>query len=264
MLICSRKSKKRSGVGCAAAGDLGEGLATQLGQSRCNRCYKSRFISLAAARDWSQEWAIGFNQETILRHLLCAGMGGFRLRERHRPTEADEETEGKESLHFVGRTTPAMHHTSGATALSMPLSELKQHRLGRIPTMNDHRQIKLHGQIQLRSEHLQLTLEIGLPEQIETEFTNGDDPGIIERGFSQHSQGVRLPMFSVQGMHSDGVAKLRETISKSSDRRDLSGLHTGMQQGSHTGLPPALCHLIKIVIEVSKNDVAVTVNQCWG
>ena len=73
-----------------------------------------------------------------------------------------------------------MHHAGWTTALCLTRTQLSQHRLRRIPAMNDHRQTKLNGQIKLRTQYRKLFVQILLPEQIESKLTNGDHALILQ------------------------------------------------------------------------------------
>ena len=140
-------------------------------------------------------------------------------------------------------------------------TKLDQHRLGRIAAVNDHGQVQLHRQIQLGPEHRQLLLEVLVAEQIQPQLANGHHAGVIEGGGPEHGRRVALPVLGIQRVHAHGVAELGETIGQGPDRRDLRGLHTRVKEASHASIAPALGHLLQVVVEIAKDDVAVAVDQ---
>ena len=105
--------------------------------------------------------------------------------------------------------------------------------------MNDHRQVQLHRQIQLRTQHSKLLLQILVTEEIESEFTDGDHPIILEGRPTQHSHRVIPPMLGVQWMDADGIAHLRKPISQGADRRNFRGFNAGVEQSTNPSLTPA-------------------------
>ena len=106
-------------------------------------------------------------------------MGGLRLGKGDGATEADVKTEIQKVVHFIRGAAPAVHHPSRATALSLAGPQFIQHRLGGIPAVNDHRQVQLHRQIQLRTQHSKLLIQILFTEEIEPEFADGDYPIVL-------------------------------------------------------------------------------------
>ena len=76
-----RESEQTPGVGGAAAGHAVEVDAAQFSHPRGNGSHEGRLIALTPAGHRCQEGAIGFHQETILRHLTGAVVGGLRLGE---------------------------------------------------------------------------------------------------------------------------------------------------------------------------------------
>jgi hypothetical protein len=68
-------------------------------------------------------------------------------------------------------------------------------------------------------------------------------------------------MLRIQRMNANGVAKLGEAIGQRSNRRNLRRLHTCVKEAPHTGITPALSNLLQVFVEISKDDVAVAVNQ---
>ena len=148
-------------------------------------------------------------------------MGGLRLGEGDGAAEADVEAEVQELVHFIGGAAPAMHHPARATALRLAGPKFLQHRLGGIPAVNDHRQVQLHRQIQLRTQHSELLFQVLVTEEVESEFTDGDHPIVLKGRPTQHRHRVIPPMLGVQWMDADGVAHLREPIRQGLDRRNF-------------------------------------------
>ena len=165
-------------------------------------------------------------------------MGGLRLGEGDGATEADVEAELQELVHFIGGAAPAMHHPSGATALRLAGPQFLQHRLGGIPAVNDHRQVQLNRQVQLRAQHSKLLLEILVSEEIEAEFADGDHPIILQSCPAQHRHRVVPPMLGVQWMDADGITHLRESIRQGADRRNFGGFDAGVQQSADPSFTP--------------------------
>jgi hypothetical protein len=61
-------------------------------------------------------------------------------------------------------------------------------------------------------------------------------------------------------MNAHGIAELRKAIRQSPDSRDLRGLNASMKEAANTSIAPALSHLLEVVIEIAKDDVAMTVD----
>jgi len=127
--------------------------------------------------------------------------------------------------------------------------------------VNDHRQIQFTGQIQLRPQHGQLLRQVLLTEQIQAQLADRHHPGIGLGRRPQHLLAVRNPVLGVKGVDAHRIAQFREAVSQGADRRNLSGLHTGVHESPHTGLAPPLGHSIQVRIEVAEHDVAVGINQ---
>jgi hypothetical protein len=105
-----------------------------------------------------------------------------------------------------------MHHAPWARAPELPLSKFRQHRFSGITTVNNHRQIQLYSEIQLRLQHRQLLIQVLVSKQIETELANSDDPGIIFDSGAQNINGIGGPMLRIKRMNSHGVTHFREAV----------------------------------------------------
>lgn len=157
-----------------------------------------------------------------------------------------------------------MHHAPGAGATELTLAQFGEHRLGRVPTVDDHRQIQGHRQIQLGSQSRPLFIEIRGPEQIQAQFTDRHHPVVGTGRCFEHRGGVAVPMLGIEGMDPYGVTQLRKAVGQGPDRRNLGGFHTGMDEGLDPRLPPSLRHLLEVRFKVAEHDVAMAVHQGWG
>ena len=70
MELLSGKREQSSGIGSAGLGHIHHGLLPQFGNALSNGGHKRWFIPLAASRDWSKKWTIGFNKKSVLWHFF--------------------------------------------------------------------------------------------------------------------------------------------------------------------------------------------------
>ena len=71
-------------------------------------------------------------------------------------------------------------------------------------------------------------------------------------------------MASVEGMDTDRIPELGEAVSEGPDRWNFSGLDTGVKEKAHTRLPPTGGHHLQVVVELTKDQMAMAVDQEGG
>ena len=87
--------------------------------------------------------------------------------------------------------------------------------------MDNHRQIQLPSQIQLGPKHCQLELEILLAKQIQAQFADGHDPGVVQGRLAHLLGGLVVPMLRIEGVNPYRIAQFGEAIGQGPDRRNF-------------------------------------------
>jgi hypothetical protein len=154
-----------------------------------------------------------------------------------------------------------MHHAPESATLTAATPEQFQHRNRRIAAVNDHREVHLFGEVQLRHQLGKLLVQVAGAVKVKAEFADGDDTVISHDRLPQHGWCVRVPVPRVEGVDTHRITEFGIAIGEGADGGNLAWLDAGMQQQSDPGLPPAGSDHIEVILELPEDQVAVTVDQ---
>ena len=202
---------------------------------------------------------IGLQHQGVQRQLRGQHAQLQRTLERERPAKAQFEAHGDELLGLLQTAIEGM----GNAAFHRRLAQTLQQQIGAAPHMQEHGQIVLLRQLQLRFVKQLLPRHVQTGHKtIQTDFTHGHQVRVwavrVQR-LLQYRQVMVLGLRRVQGVDAQGV-DIAVLVGELAHQFEVVHLHRWNDTGLNTHCASGLSHRVPVVCKFSGVQVAVAVD----